>query len=95
MLNGPSQSEDDLAEKMRSNEILQRSIGTYGEVAALPNVPDDLMKLSLKRQADRQQFLGKLFLFMGGILKSSVVIFFNNIVCMQLFRSGNDDDSCY
>ncbi|XP_025030526.1 aspartyl/asparaginyl beta-hydroxylase isoform X2 [Python bivittatus] len=57
---GKAQSEDDLAEKMRSNEILQRSINTYGEVASLPNVPDDLVKLTLKRRADRQQFLGRM-----------------------------------
>ncbi|XP_066482309.1 aspartyl/asparaginyl beta-hydroxylase isoform X2 [Tiliqua scincoides] len=57
---GKAQSEDDLAEKMRSNEILQRSISTYGEVASLPNIPDDLVKLTLKRRADRQQFLGRM-----------------------------------
>ncbi|XP_062836403.1 aspartyl/asparaginyl beta-hydroxylase isoform X4 [Anolis carolinensis] len=57
---GKAQSEDDLAEKMRSNEILQRSINTYGEVASLSNVPDDLVKLALKRRADRQQFLGRM-----------------------------------
>ncbi|XP_053252027.1 aspartyl/asparaginyl beta-hydroxylase isoform X4 [Podarcis raffonei] len=57
---GKAQSEDDLAEKARSNEILQRSISTYGEVASLPNVPDDLVKLTLKRRADRQQFLGRM-----------------------------------
>ncbi|KAM3841582.1 aspartyl/asparaginyl beta-hydroxylase [Vipera latastei] len=57
---GKAQSEDDLAEKMRSNEILQRSITTYGEVANLPNVPDDLVKMTLKRRADRQQFLGRM-----------------------------------
>nr|XP_014424285.1 aspartyl/asparaginyl beta-hydroxylase isoform X4 [Pelodiscus sinensis] len=55
---GKAQSEDDLAEKMRSNEILQKAINTYGEVASLPDVPADLVKLSLKRKADRQQFLG-------------------------------------
>ncbi|XP_060133766.1 aspartyl/asparaginyl beta-hydroxylase isoform X2 [Zootoca vivipara] len=57
---GKAQSEDDLAEKARSNEILQRSISTYGEVASLPNVPDDLVKLTLQRRADRQQFLGRM-----------------------------------
>uniref|UniRef100_A0ACB8FDX1 Uncharacterized protein n=1 Tax=Sphaerodactylus townsendi TaxID=933632 RepID=A0ACB8FDX1_9SAUR len=54
---GKAQSEDDLAEKMRSNEMLQRAISTYGEVASLPSVPNDLVKLTLKRRADRQQFL--------------------------------------
>ncbi|XP_078249904.1 aspartyl/asparaginyl beta-hydroxylase isoform X16 [Pogona vitticeps] len=57
---GKAQSEDDLAEKMRSNEILQKAINTYGEAASLPNVPDDLVKLALKRRADRQQFLGRM-----------------------------------
>uniref|UniRef100_A0A8C4VK00 Aspartate beta-hydroxylase n=1 Tax=Gopherus evgoodei TaxID=1825980 RepID=A0A8C4VK00_9SAUR len=55
---GKAQCEDDLAEKMRSNEILQKAINTFQEVASLPDVPADLVKLSLKRQADRQQFLG-------------------------------------
>ncbi|XP_072427670.1 aspartyl/asparaginyl beta-hydroxylase isoform X12 [Chiloscyllium punctatum] len=55
---GKAQSEDDLAEKLRSNEILQRAINTYGEVADMPNPPADLVKLAIKRQANRQQFLG-------------------------------------
>ncbi|XP_038622404.1 aspartyl/asparaginyl beta-hydroxylase isoform X2 [Tachyglossus aculeatus] len=55
---GKAQCEDDLAEKKRSNEILKRAIETYGEVPNLPNVPTDLVKLSLKRLSDRQQFLG-------------------------------------
>ncbi|KAM9574415.1 aspartyl/asparaginyl beta-hydroxylase isoform 5-T5 [Guaruba guarouba] len=57
---GKAQAEDDLAEKMRSNEMLQKAINTYDEVASLPNVPSDLIKLSLKREADRQQFLGRM-----------------------------------
>ncbi|KAM9223181.1 aspartyl/asparaginyl beta-hydroxylase [Leptosomus discolor] len=57
---GKAQSEDDLAEKMRSNEMLQKAINTYDEVVGLPNVPSDLIKLSLKREADRQQFLGRM-----------------------------------
>ncbi|XP_043339526.1 aspartyl/asparaginyl beta-hydroxylase isoform X5 [Cervus canadensis] len=55
---GKAQCEDDLAEKRRSNEILRRAIETYREAASLPNAPTDLVKLSLKRRSDRQQFLG-------------------------------------
>nr|KAF6404491.1 aspartate beta-hydroxylase [Rousettus aegyptiacus] len=55
---GKAQCEDDLAEKRRSNEVLRRAIETYQEVAGLPDVPADLVKLSLKRRSDRQQFLG-------------------------------------
>ncbi|XP_036194232.1 aspartyl/asparaginyl beta-hydroxylase isoform X5 [Myotis myotis] len=55
---GKAQCEDDLAEKRRSNEVLRRAIETYQEVASLPEVPADLVKLSLKRRSDRQQFLG-------------------------------------
>ncbi|XP_019829053.2 aspartyl/asparaginyl beta-hydroxylase isoform X11 [Bos indicus] len=55
---GKAQCEDDLAEKRRSNEILRRAIETYQEVASLPDAPTDLVKLSLKRRSDRQQFLG-------------------------------------
>ncbi|XP_045416915.1 aspartyl/asparaginyl beta-hydroxylase isoform X2 [Lemur catta] len=55
---GMAQCEDDLAEKRRSNELLRRAIETYQEVASLPDVPTDLLKLTLKRRSDRQQFLG-------------------------------------
>ncbi|XP_078208644.1 aspartyl/asparaginyl beta-hydroxylase isoform X15 [Callithrix jacchus] len=55
---GKAQCEDDLAEKRRSNEVLREAIETYQEVASLPDVPEDLLKLSLKRRSDRQQFLG-------------------------------------
>lgn len=55
---GKAQSEDDLAEKMRSNEILQRAIDTYGEVVDMSNPTADLVKLAVRRQANRQQFLG-------------------------------------
>ncbi|XP_073924710.1 aspartyl/asparaginyl beta-hydroxylase isoform X4 [Castor canadensis] len=55
---GKAQCEDDLAEKRRSNEILRRAIETYEEVASLPDVPTDLVRLSLKRRSERQQFLG-------------------------------------
>uniref|UniRef100_H0WVG2 Aspartate beta-hydroxylase n=2 Tax=Otolemur garnettii TaxID=30611 RepID=H0WVG2_OTOGA len=55
---GKAQCEDDLAEKRRSNELLRGAIETYQEVAGLPAVPTDLLKLALKRCSDRQQFLG-------------------------------------
>ncbi|XP_066874091.1 aspartyl/asparaginyl beta-hydroxylase isoform X30 [Kogia breviceps] len=55
---GKAKCEDDLAEKRRSNEILRRAIKSYQEAASLPDAPADLVKLSLKRQSDRQQFLG-------------------------------------
>ncbi|XP_064240302.1 aspartyl/asparaginyl beta-hydroxylase isoform X12 [Aotus nancymaae] len=55
---GKAQCEDDLAEKRRSNEMLRGAIETYQEVASLPDVPEELLKLSLKRRSDRQQFLG-------------------------------------
>ncbi|XP_053414366.1 aspartyl/asparaginyl beta-hydroxylase isoform X2 [Nycticebus coucang] len=55
---GKAQCEDDLAEKRRSNELLRGAIETYREVAGLPAVPSDLLKLALKRCSDRQQFLG-------------------------------------
>ncbi|XP_041101756.1 aspartyl/asparaginyl beta-hydroxylase-like isoform X3 [Polyodon spathula] len=57
---GKAQTEDDLAEKQRSNEALQRAIKTYGEVAEVPSAPTDLVKLALRRRAERQQFLGRL-----------------------------------
>uniref|UniRef100_A0A8C5Q659 Aspartate beta-hydroxylase n=1 Tax=Leptobrachium leishanense TaxID=445787 RepID=A0A8C5Q659_9ANUR len=57
---GKAQSEDDLAEKRRSNDLLLKAINTYEEATGLPNVPDDLVKLALQRQANRQQFLGRM-----------------------------------
>lgn len=52
------QAEDDLAEKVRSNEMLLKAVNSYKEVSELPDVPPDLIKATLKRRADRQQFLG-------------------------------------
>lgn len=52
------QAEDDLAEKMRSNDMLQRAINSYRDAAELPDVTSDLLRASLKRRAERQQFLG-------------------------------------
>nr|DBA24259.1 TPA: hypothetical protein GDO54_011944 [Pyxicephalus adspersus] len=57
---GKAQCEDDLAEKLRSNDVLLRAISSYEEVSTLPNVPEDLLKLALKRRANRQQFLGRM-----------------------------------
>lgn len=56
---GKAQAEDDLAEKMRSNEMLLKAVNSYKEVSELPDVPPDLIKATLKRRADRQQFLGR------------------------------------
>lgn len=53
-----SQTEDDLAEKLRSNEMLQKAINTYKEAAELPNATADLLRAALRRRAERQQFLG-------------------------------------
>ncbi|XP_063062660.1 aspartyl/asparaginyl beta-hydroxylase isoform X5 [Engraulis encrasicolus] len=57
---GKAQSEDDLAEKMRSNEMLLKAVNTYKEAAELPDAPAGLIKAALKRRADRQQFLGRM-----------------------------------
>ncbi|XP_066576333.1 aspartyl/asparaginyl beta-hydroxylase isoform X2 [Amia ocellicauda] len=59
-LYGKAQAEDDLAEKKRSNEVLQRAINTFRDAADLPGAPADLVKLALKRRAERQQFLGRM-----------------------------------
>ncbi|KAK2914224.1 hypothetical protein Q8A67_002623 [Cirrhinus molitorella] len=56
---GKAQTEDDLAEKIRSNDMLLKAVNTYKEVAELPDVPPDLIKAALKRRAERQQFLGR------------------------------------
>ncbi|XP_056619528.1 aspartyl/asparaginyl beta-hydroxylase isoform X4 [Triplophysa dalaica] len=56
---GKAQAEDDAAEKLRSNEMLLKAVNTYGEAAELPDTPHDLIKATLKRRADRQQFLGR------------------------------------
>ncbi|XP_062850101.1 aspartyl/asparaginyl beta-hydroxylase isoform X5 [Trichomycterus rosablanca] len=56
---GKAQTEDDMAEKLRSNEMLLKAVNTYNEAADLPDAPADLIKATLKRRADRQQFLGR------------------------------------
>uniref|UniRef100_A0A1A8EVF6 Aspartate beta-hydroxylase n=1 Tax=Nothobranchius korthausae TaxID=1143690 RepID=A0A1A8EVF6_9TELE len=57
---GKAQAEDDVAEKQRSNDMLHRAVSTYGEVAELPDVTLDLLRVALKRRAERQQFLGRM-----------------------------------
>ncbi|XP_027860208.1 aspartyl/asparaginyl beta-hydroxylase isoform X7 [Xiphophorus couchianus] len=57
---GKAQVQDDLAEKLRSNDLLQSAISTYGEAAELPDVTSDLLRVALKRRAERQQFLGRM-----------------------------------
>ncbi|XP_022622201.1 aspartyl/asparaginyl beta-hydroxylase isoform X3 [Seriola dumerili] len=57
---GKAQVEDDLAEKLRSNDMLQRAINSYREAAELPDATSDLLKAALKRRAERQQFLGRM-----------------------------------
>ncbi|XP_068568871.1 aspartyl/asparaginyl beta-hydroxylase isoform X14 [Cebidichthys violaceus] len=57
---GRAQAEDDLAEKQRSNELLQKAINSYREAAELPDVTSDLLRAALKRRAERQQFLGRM-----------------------------------
>lgn len=56
---GKAQAEDDVAEKRRSNEMLQRAINSYRDASELPDAPLDLVKTALKRRAERQQFLGR------------------------------------
>ncbi|XP_056154994.1 aspartyl/asparaginyl beta-hydroxylase isoform X2 [Lampris incognitus] len=57
---GKAQAEDDMAEKRRSNDLLQKAINTYREAAELPDVTSDLLRTTLKRRAERQQFLGRM-----------------------------------
>lgn len=47
-----------MAEKLRSNDMLHRAINTYREASELPDVTSDLLRATLKRRAERQQFLG-------------------------------------
>ncbi|XP_031652599.1 aspartyl/asparaginyl beta-hydroxylase isoform X4 [Oncorhynchus kisutch] len=57
---GKALAEDGLAEKMLSNDMLQKAIGTYKEASELPNATPDLIKATLKKRAERQQFLGRM-----------------------------------
>ncbi|XP_037612921.1 aspartyl/asparaginyl beta-hydroxylase isoform X9 [Sebastes umbrosus] len=57
---GKAQTEDDLAEKLRSNDMLHKAVNSYREAAELPDVTSDLLRASLKRRAERQQFLGRM-----------------------------------
>uniref|UniRef100_A0A8C6SHV2 Un-named hu7910 n=1 Tax=Neogobius melanostomus TaxID=47308 RepID=A0A8C6SHV2_9GOBI len=56
---GKAQAEDDVAEKRRSNDMLQRAINSYREASELPDVTPDLLKAALKRRSERQTFLGR------------------------------------
>ncbi|KAM9712772.1 aspartyl/asparaginyl beta-hydroxylase [Menidia menidia] len=56
---GRAQAEDDVAEKLRSNEMLQRAVGSYREAAEMPGATSDLQRAAMRRRADRQQFLGR------------------------------------
>ncbi|KAM8822062.1 LOW QUALITY PROTEIN: aspartyl/asparaginyl beta-hydroxylase-like [Synchiropus picturatus] len=56
---GRAQAEDDLAERLRSNDLLLRAINSYREAADLPDVTSDLLRAALRRRAERQQFLGR------------------------------------
>uniref|UniRef100_A0A4W5NKD3 Aspartate beta-hydroxylase n=1 Tax=Hucho hucho TaxID=62062 RepID=A0A4W5NKD3_9TELE len=57
---GKALAEDGLAEKMLSNDMLQKAIATYKEASELPNATPDLIKATLKKRAERQQFLGRM-----------------------------------
>lgn len=57
---GKAQCEDDLAERLRSNDLLLKAISSYREAAELPNVTADLQRAALSRRAERQQFLGRM-----------------------------------
>ncbi|CAL8294105.1 unnamed protein product [Lota lota] len=56
---GKAQAEDDVAEKKRSNDMLQRAINSYREASELPAATPDLIRVTLRRRAERQQFLGR------------------------------------
>ncbi|XP_053267991.1 aspartyl/asparaginyl beta-hydroxylase isoform X3 [Pleuronectes platessa] len=59
-LYGKAQAEDAVAEKQRSNDLLQKAINSYREAAELPDATPDLLRAALKRRAERQQFLGRM-----------------------------------
>lgn len=55
---GKADTLDKMAEKQRSNELLEQSIKMYSQLLTFAHVPDDLMKTAARRLADRQQFRG-------------------------------------
>ncbi|XP_062235153.1 aspartyl/asparaginyl beta-hydroxylase-like isoform X11 [Platichthys flesus] len=59
-LYGKAQAEDEVAEKLRSNDMLLRAVNSYREAAELPDATPDLLRAALKRRAERQQFLGRM-----------------------------------
>ena len=56
---GQAKCLDKLSEKMRSNELLSKSIDAYGEVAKQPGITNELLKQSLMKQSERLIFFGK------------------------------------
>ncbi|KAK9890047.1 hypothetical protein WA026_008856 [Henosepilachna vigintioctopunctata] len=56
---GLAQALDTLADKEKSNELLEEAISNYFKVSEMKNVPDPLYKASLERCIDRTRFRGK------------------------------------
>ena len=59
---GLAKSMDDLADVMRSNQILQEAIDTYGKVGKVKDCPLPLKRMAVLRQAERVSFLGKSYI---------------------------------
>ncbi|CAB3994074.1 aspartyl asparaginyl beta-hydroxylase-like, partial [Paramuricea clavata] len=59
---GLAKSLDELADVMRSNEILQEAIDTYGKVGKVKDCPMPLKRMAVLRQAERVSFLGKAYI---------------------------------
>lgn len=56
---GLAQSLDKLAEKQRSNQLLQQCIDAYEGVASVPDCPVELKRLALLKAAERWGFYGR------------------------------------
>ena len=56
---GLARSLDNLADSMRSNQILQEAIDTYEKVGKVKDCPSPLKRLAVLKQAERVSFLGK------------------------------------
>jgi predicted Zn-dependent protease len=61
-MHGLAKSLDELADVMRSNEILQEAIDTYEKVGKVKDCPMPLKRMAVLRQAERVSFLGKAYI---------------------------------
>lgn len=87
-LYGKALALDDLADKKRSNEILEKALQLYEKVLKADKVPTALFNLVADRCINRLRFLGNLNYFLLKLLKVFNVdrfCIFSNVQCTRIY----------